>query len=349
MRGLGYLISVLFLVVALLAAPTTPVTAETELDTETYAPFVHSNENPSILFLFGEIDERSGFAFRRALNDHPEISLLALSSPGGFAQMALLISEEVHERKISTMIPEGESCFSSCAFIYFAGYERLVEGQLGVHQISSSQESNQGTQATVSDIIDAMARYGVDSKVLAHMFRTAPDNMYVFEEPEITTLAINRLDVDEAPAQQFPTNAPARINRPETSERDYRQPAVDFVRNMINLHQHSNSQFALGELSRLYAGSVRYFGNDVSIVELMNDKTDYFKRWEQRQYRIRDDSMSVNCVRPDHCTVVGLYDWQVYSPSRNKSVGGTASFEYGISKSQPMRVIIEDGRVINRQ
>lgn len=58
-------------------------------------------------------------------------------SSGGSVYAALSVAFEVHERGMTTMIPASSWCHSACAYIFFAGHERLVDGELGVHQIAS--------------------------------------------------------------------------------------------------------------------------------------------------------------------------------------------------------------------
>ena len=157
-----------------------------------FGPFVIDPASPGIIVLSGEIDDRSALEFRRVLAASPNATVIALNSPGGSVQSGLLIAEEVYERGMSTIIPEGYICASACSWIFFAGHQRHVEGRLGVHQISGPVESNVVTQLNLSDVVEALKKYGTSPQVLAVMFRTPPDSMYFFTADEIEKIGLNR-------------------------------------------------------------------------------------------------------------------------------------------------------------
>jgi hypothetical protein len=161
--------------------------------TETsFGPFSVDDSKPDIIALKGEIDVGSALNFRRALQAAPNAKLVTLSSPGGTVQMALLIADDIHQRKLSTYIAKGSGCYSACAYIFLAGAERQVDGELGVHQISSDGNDLVGAQLTISDIIDVLNRFDTPVEVMAVMFKTPPNDMHVFTQDEISRFKLNR-------------------------------------------------------------------------------------------------------------------------------------------------------------
>ena len=167
-----------------------PVNAETER----FGPFVYDPQSPKDLKLDGQIDLRSALNFRRAFDAHPEIERLYLDSVGGSVQIALLIADDVQRAGISTFIESNAECYSACAFIFFAGKIRQVDGRLGVHQVSAASErvDSQNLQINLSDIVEALNKYGVDPEVLEYMLRTPADEIYIFTGQEIARLNLNR-------------------------------------------------------------------------------------------------------------------------------------------------------------
>lgn len=107
------LLSLLFIILT-----TSSSVAQTAND---FAPFKYMPEIPGALVLDGSLDFRPPLAFRRALQAHPETQLVVLQSDGGSVQAGLLIAEEIHERKLKTLIPESGRCASACSFVFFAG------------------------------------------------------------------------------------------------------------------------------------------------------------------------------------------------------------------------------------
>ena len=160
---------------------------------QSFGPFVVDAGDPSVIRLKGEIGVRDSLQFRRALRAAPQARTLLLDSPGGSLIIALDMAEDVLERGLATRVPEGAQCLSACAFVFFAGKERRVEGKLGVHQVASTSSGDVGfTQSTLSDVLDLLRRADVDPEIMQIMLATPPEGMHVFDENEIVRLAIDR-------------------------------------------------------------------------------------------------------------------------------------------------------------
>lgn len=177
--------------------------ARSSAEEKQFGPFLVDTVANSIR-LNGEIDAAAALNFRRALAALPDANAVLLNSPGGEVHVALLIADEIYERGLGTEIPLGSACYSACAYIFLAGRERVVEGQLGVHQISSDAPDLVSAQVAISDIIDMLNRFGTPAEVLTVMFRTPPNEMYVFPADEVERYQINR----RAAGERTPGNAP---------------------------------------------------------------------------------------------------------------------------------------------
>lgn len=172
---------------------------------EQLGAFAIFDDAPEAILLFGEITPNSPLDFRRALSMRPDATLLILGSPGGLVPSALIIADDVHQRGMSTAIPEGFECYSACSFVFFAGRERFVEGKLGVHQMASDEPDPEGVQYTTADLLEALERYDVPIGVIARMLRTPPEDMYVFSMSEVASLGINRLATAADPEAATPS------------------------------------------------------------------------------------------------------------------------------------------------
>ncbi len=157
-----------------------------------FGPFSVEDATSQIILLDGEITPRSALDFRRVLEAAPNARALALNSPGGDTTTALLIADDVHERSMTTLIPEGAECQSACAYIFLAGAERSALGELGVHQVSGPEEDMASAQTAIADVIDFLVRFGTPPEVLSIMFRTPPEDMHVFSADEIARFGIER-------------------------------------------------------------------------------------------------------------------------------------------------------------
>src|SRR5262245_12436368 len=103
---------------------------------EEIGAFFVSDTMPEAIFLTGEFDSRTPGDFRKALAAQPDAKVLILGSPGGVVSSALKISAMVQSRGMSTAIPNGFGCYSACVYVFFAGREHVVRGELGVHRMS---------------------------------------------------------------------------------------------------------------------------------------------------------------------------------------------------------------------
>jgi hypothetical protein len=177
-----------------------------------FGPFIVEDGKPDVIALKGEIDINSALNFRRALQAAPNAKLLTLNSPGGNVQMGLLIADDIHQRKLATYIPQGSKCYSACSYVFLAGHERKVDGELGVHQISSDAPDLVGAQLAISDIIEVLNRFGTSMDVMHVMFKTPPDDMHVFTREEIERYGLNRSATTaniSAPLNASPGSDPA--------------------------------------------------------------------------------------------------------------------------------------------
>ena len=147
----------------------------------------------------GQITSDSSERFSQFLSDHPDVIGLRLNSPGGTVVASLAIADEIAKRRLSTFISKDDTCASACAVIFFAGHDRLVQGRLGVHQLSDGGQGDvSAVQFVLAAQLDAFARFDVPWTVGRRMLETPPAQMYWFNQSEIEQLALNRDQPDYA-------------------------------------------------------------------------------------------------------------------------------------------------------
>jgi peptidoglycan hydrolase-like protein with peptidoglycan-binding domain len=168
--------------------------AETPAGAQRFGVFNLPADQPDVIVLNGEVTHTLASDFYRALDARPNASIIVLNSPGGYVNNALQVAREVRKRGMSTVVAPGMGCYSACAYIFFAGTPRFVEGELGVHQISAEVADLVLAQTTLSDVLDALDQFGVEQTIITVMLRTPPEEMYVFSVEEIADLGINQGD-----------------------------------------------------------------------------------------------------------------------------------------------------------
>jgi hypothetical protein len=154
-------------------------------------PFIVSSTDPNVIELNGKIDQNTPAYFHRALSARPQAKVIVLGSPGGFVDEALSLAAEIRARGLSTAIPKGFGCYSACTYLFFAGKEHVVRGELGVHQVSE-EGAAPGAKVYDADVRAALKRYGCPKGVIDAMASTPSSELHVFSPREITKFSLNR-------------------------------------------------------------------------------------------------------------------------------------------------------------
>ena len=155
-----------------------------------YGSLLVRESSPDTVYVIDEIKSGDSFELRKVLRNH-EVKNIVLASPGGSVFEALQMAGIIHDNKLLTYVPRGAECASACAFLFFAGNERLSDGQLGVHQAYSRDASSKRkvgeteylTQFTVSEIIGFLNEFGTPPFVYERMFEGL--EMYYFDPLEL--------------------------------------------------------------------------------------------------------------------------------------------------------------------
>ncbi|HEY8359124.1 MAG TPA: hypothetical protein VIL30_16835 [Ramlibacter sp.] len=191
--------------------------AQAEEDSQKIGMFLLPSSMPDTIMLVEDITEAAPLDFHRAIKARPEADKLVILSGGGSVYGALAVALEVHERGMSTIIPENAWCYSACAYIFFAGRDRQAVGELGVHQIASDGEADlAGAQMTIADILEALNTFDVDPGVITIMFRTPARDIYVFSDEQIRDLGIERSGTSTAAALALSAGATQTSPKPAT-------------------------------------------------------------------------------------------------------------------------------------
>ena len=159
------------------------------LHLKNYGKAFYTPLTPNVLFFIGEIEDGDERGLRRALRSN-DINTIVLVSPGGLIYTGLELANIIYDNNLTSYIPAGQTCASSCSFMFFAGSSKIAHGRLGVHQfyVDDDQKkvaigkAQRGTQYTVADIIQTLTDFGTPASVFPKMFSTR--GMYYFSEEE---------------------------------------------------------------------------------------------------------------------------------------------------------------------
>ena len=162
-----------------------------------FGVFSIDDQSPDIMLLDGYIQFESADDFRSALEAFPQVKVLDLHSQGGNVGGGLGIAEEVHSRHISTYVGEKNWCYSACSFVFFAGEERVANGEIGVHQIvpNTASVTQIEFERATNGLVRVLQTYSVPQPVIEDMLATPHGEMHVYSYWASEALGINRGEV----------------------------------------------------------------------------------------------------------------------------------------------------------
>lgn len=188
-----------------------------------YGSFLFDERMPESLFLTGEIGATESFNLRKALREH-DVKIVIMGSAGGNLYEGLQMGSILRDKGISTYVPTGVNCESSCANMFFGGANRKADGQLGVHQFYSSNRDQNAplgvaeasAQYTMGELIGIMNELNTPAFVYEKMLGTT--DMHYFSEEEKRRLDLNADDPEFLNLQSrnasFIVEHPAVVVRP---------------------------------------------------------------------------------------------------------------------------------------
>jgi hypothetical protein len=347
-------------------------------DTRVYGGFSFYPELPGVLILTGEINANDSFELRRAMRDQ-EISLVVTVSPGGNLYEGLQIGAILNDNEIATYVPEGASCESSCANVFFGGVSRFVAGELGVHQFFSGAPDASVSapkdvmttvaQYTTADIIGIMNQFDTPPFVFEKMFGTT--DIYYFSvaekaqlnrglEDTAFTSKLNMVDRflsqnTSALTRLIPTALPdIGTSRLTTEAPVLPTPIASLEDAAIALLVSINSDWSLPNdqailrISDYYGGTVNFYGNGIPHAKVMAEKWTFAQRWPVRNYRVEPGSVQIDCTS-EGCAVSSVISWAAASPERGASASGRSTWNLVLVKLGEKLVITgESGKTLSR-
>jgi hypothetical protein len=144
------------------------------------APTFYEVENEgTVLQVLGDVEHDFSQKLVKALNENPNVKVVAFGSGGGLVMEALLAGYEIRRRGLETTV--WNNCYSACPLVFLGGTQRTVWSpypSLGFHQIYDST----GALPSNSKIYSIVRQYandmGVQSEALISlMLSAAPQNM----------------------------------------------------------------------------------------------------------------------------------------------------------------------------
>lgn len=97
-----------------------------------------------------------------------------------------------------------------------------------------------------------------------------------------------------------------------------------------------------------YAPSITFYGDALTLDEVMAEKWKFAKRWPVRSYTVEPSSVSVLCSG-DLCTVDATILWSASSPDRGANASGISTWSVILKPIDgQLRIAGETGKTLKR-
>lgn len=306
--------------------------------------------------------------FVLAARDH-DASFITFDSPGGDVDAAMRLGRMLRILGKDTIQTRNMLCESACSLAFLGGVRRMAEpGSIGVHRIyfteayeASRDEAVVAMQKNTAAILGYLRELGVAAELLEVSYGYDREDMRFLSGAEMARMRVTTdefshdfaapgqgpAEAGPAPAgtEPAPAAAAAVVAPPAEAARDMEAAARKLVEDIVAAHGLTAST-AISRVTNSYAGNLEYYGRRSALVDVLRDKQSYFERWPQREYHIRQDSLSVLCGGAV-CEVMGLYDWSVRNSDQSKEFAGLSSFSYSVDLTS-MQIVAERSEIVQR-
>ena len=147
---------------------------------ETSSKTFYTLENEgTVLRVFGDVEEGFAAKLEAALDQSPDVEVVALGSAGGLVYEAMAAGLEIRQRHLETVL--WNNCLSACTLVFLGGVERRIWSpypELGFHRVANNGQPVPLNEQVYRDVAIYSTNMGVSSRhVLNAMALKMPDDM----------------------------------------------------------------------------------------------------------------------------------------------------------------------------
>jgi hypothetical protein len=145
----------------------------------------------------------------------------------------------------------------------------------------------------------------------------------------------------EPPPPAAAATRPEPRDRLEAREQAARELAISYLASW------STNPVTLESTLEFYAPRVAFHGRMISARALFQQKRRFARRWPERQYHHRPETIQVACdPEGDVCTVRSIIDFVAANPRARRRSQGSASFELVVSFTGERPVIVSENSLV---
>jgi hypothetical protein len=308
-----------------------------------------------IISIRGEITNADGDRFSTTASQYSN-ALVEMDSPGGSLLSSMQIGTIIRLRAFNTLVRNGSTCASACAYAWLAGIERFAEpeAKIGFH---AAYVVNQGVakETGVGNALlgSYLSRIALSDAAIVYFTSAAPQEMNWLTGQTANRLGLNLQNyssVRKTPSAppSTPTTFPKTPAVPTSSSLEL--ATAQFVKKYFS-YWSTDNQLALQFLEDAFDENVDFYGASRAKRDILKEKMAMIKRWPARAYIERPGSIKVACSQIEtKCRVSGLMDWEVKSEARNAVQSGLSEFAFILDYSRGTpKIVSETGSVLERK
>lgn len=159
-----------------------PAPAKNNLATTNEVMPLDVSQDQTTILLEGDINYALHASFLKTLEDHENITTIALSSEGGIIFAARAIANKIIELNLNTKT--NADCFSACTLIFLAGKTRQLadNGQLGFH-LYATKSMLTASILDIEEQVEKDKKYlrdrGVSEGFITTAYSTPPEEIWI--------------------------------------------------------------------------------------------------------------------------------------------------------------------------
>ncbi|WP_428542069.1 hypothetical protein [Rhodopila sp.] len=302
----------------------------------------------NLISISGEIAAGDADRFGALRPDPRRQTGVLLASEGGAVTEALRIGEMIRASHFATLVPNDAICASACGLIWLAGTPRIAgpTSHVGCHAAYTRVGATASESGVANAVVGAyLDRLGLTYKAVVFMTSAAPTEMRWLNRELADQIGVAFVTLPEDPPSPpaDPVSPPADPVPPPAATLAPREARiVGFVQTYYA--NWSGTGTSVSSLTPMYADLVNFYGSNVPKARVLVEKQKFVQRWPVRQYRIKPNTVFVQCAAV--CSVTGVVAWDVSSAERGVRSVGTANFVLKIS-DDVMAIISENGAVLS--
>jgi hypothetical protein len=302
--------------------------------------------SPDLIVVAGELVAGDEDKFRTVASTTQK-AIVAFTGPGGSIVAALTIGEQIRLRSFDTVVLGRDMCASACALAWLGGARRFMaeEARIGFHAAwdARSGEVSGFANALVGAYLN---KIGLSPQAIMYVTVAAPSSMTWLKAESAQTYGIEMSVLSNEEQQASP---PATVSRGLTQS-PLEDAAIAFM------YQHAAAQsaadsVAVGRVRGHYDETVFYYGKHLTKAAVLQEYQAFVERWPTRTYRLRPESVQVQCFPNSQvCNVNANFSWVAVSAARGKRSQGESSWSLGLLRREGAFVITSvNGAVLKRR